>query len=431
MPPGHPALAPFDIERWPWQDRACFEWHATPLTPGSNTGVNRLSNRVQVNQSAPLPRPNQCAFIDTFSATIHIADFFGHQGAWQMRNVWPSDLIELMRPVLNQLGFSIDQDAKPKGMNGYKLALPVTYQEDAEYKNLGFVAAGGNNDTINLYLTGEACGCLQPSHWAKLYTWLLDKPSTKITRVDLAYDDYDGIKTVDDALELWADGAYHSVGLPPTMCQHGNWARPDGSGRTIEIGKRSSGKMLRVYEKGKQLGCKDSPHVRWELELRKQGRNIPLDVLLRPGDYLKGAYKCLDWIKGVASTIKTIRKTAEVNLERMKAYAKRNVGNLLYALNQFGQSAVSIVNDLMGDDIPSRLKGSLPFTDDCALAGVDGMRFHIDGPEHMARHFAPSRPAPKVDEYVPLGPPSEAEKARLNSRIVNGVLESDLNHKRE
>ena len=426
LPPGHPALAPFDIERWPWQDLACFEWHAKPLPPVSNTGVNAPSDSAQVDKSAPLPRSDQSAFIDTFSMTVHIADFFGSEGAHHMSKVWPSELIELFRPILNQLGFGIDQNAKPKGINGYQVALPVCYPEDAEYKNLGFVAAGGNGDTINLHLTGEACGCLQPLHWGRLYTWLLDKPSAKVTRIDLAHDDYDGIRTVDDALQLWLDKAYHSAGLPPSMCQHGNWTSPDGTGRTIEIGKRGSGKMLRVYEKGKQLGNPESPWVRWELELRKQGRVIPLDVLLRPGDYLKGAYKCLHWMKGIASTVKTIRKTAEITIARMKEYAKRNVGRLLYALVQFGQSASGIVNELMGNEIPKRLQGSLPFSGGYELACEGGMQFHVDGPEPLTKHFDLRSGQSWEDEYIPLGPPSDSEKDRLNSRLINGIFESDL-----
>jgi DNA relaxase NicK len=48
------------------------------------------------------------------------------------------------------------------------------------------------------------------------------------------------------------------------------------------VGKRKNGKLLRVYEKGKQLGDESSPWVRWELELHNRDRVIPWEVLLEP-----------------------------------------------------------------------------------------------------------------------------------------------------
>lgn len=50
------------------------------------------------------------------------------------------------------------------------------------------------------------------------------------------------------------------------------WAQraPDGRGRTFYVGRRENGKLLRVYEKGKQLGAENSPWVRIELELHNK-----------------------------------------------------------------------------------------------------------------------------------------------------------------
>ena len=59
-----------------------------------------------------------------------------------------------------------------------------------------------------------------------------------------------------------------------------------------------NGKMLRIYEKGKQLGDSESPWVRVEAELRNKSRVIPWDALTRPGSYLAGAYPCLAYLSG-------------------------------------------------------------------------------------------------------------------------------------
>ncbi len=46
-------------------------------------------------------------------------------------------------------------------------------------------------------------------------------------------------------------------------------------GRTLYIGKRENGKMLRIYEKGKHLGNPVSSWVSVELELKGKNRIIP------------------------------------------------------------------------------------------------------------------------------------------------------------
>ena len=53
--------------------------------------------------------------------------------------------------------------------------------------------------------------------------------------------------------------------------------------------KTENGKLMRIYEKGKQLGDATSPWVRWELELHNKSRVIPFDVLTAPGQYVAGA----------------------------------------------------------------------------------------------------------------------------------------------
>ena len=94
------------------------------------------------------------------------------------------------------------------------------------------------------------------------------------------------------------------------MKQIGNWVNPDGSGRTIQIGKRASGKLIRIYEKGMQLGEPFHPWVRWELELHSNSHDIPWDVLIEPGRYVVGAYpNALAWVQSEMSRIVTIQRS--------------------------------------------------------------------------------------------------------------------------
>ena len=57
---------------------------------------------------------------------------------------------------------------------------------------------------------------------------------------------------------------------------------------TLFIGSRGSAKYCRIYEKGRQLGDPDSPWVRFEVEYRKADSVLPIDMLIKPGQYLTG-----------------------------------------------------------------------------------------------------------------------------------------------
>ena len=129
---------------------------------------------------------------------------------------------------------------------------------------------GGQREKAFLSLPGEACSLIPMDAWQPLIEFLDGQYKAKISRWDGAVDDYDGLHDVDWAVGLYKSGQFNAGGNKPTCKQHGNWIEPDGSGRTLEIGKRKNGKLLRIYEKGKQLGDPKSLWVRWELQATQQ-----------------------------------------------------------------------------------------------------------------------------------------------------------------
>lgn len=142
----------------------------------------------------------------------------------------------------------------------------------------------------------------------------------------------------------------------PSMKQMGNWAKPDGSGRTIYIGKREHGKMLRVYEKGRQLGDPESPWNRWEVQFSNRDRVIPFEVLLNPGPYVAGAYACLGWINKEASRIRTITKTAEIGYDALVNHCRNAYGRLLFVMEEVEGSSGAVLDKLRIEGIPKRLQ---------------------------------------------------------------------------
>ena len=130
----------------------------------------------------------------------------------------------------------------------------------------------------------------------------------------------------------------------PFAKRDGDWYG-DG-GKTFYVGRRESGKLTRVYEKGKEvlgkIACSqlDVSHrlhglqcwVRIETEWHGKNRIIPHDVLLRPGEYLAGAHPAFSFINAIQDRVLTTKHKAQATVERVKQNIKRQSGKSLYTL---------------------------------------------------------------------------------------------------
>lgn len=223
-----------------------------------------------------------------------------------------------------------------------------------------FFAHGGQNNTAFLSIPGEACHSIP--NWTNLVKLLRDDLKAKITRWDGAVDDYLGIHSVDSSVEAYIAGNFNAGGKTPGCDQRGNWLKPDGSGRTFYVGKRKNGKMMRIYEKGMQLGEKWSPWVRWELELHNVDREIPWDVVIQPGKYVAGAYpKATGWIQQDMSRVRTIQNTARISYDYLTTCASIGYGKHLNVMLEIEGSPEKVLEKLIRSGIPKRL--DLPFVD--------------------------------------------------------------------
>jgi len=229
-------------------------------------------------------------------------------------------------------------------------------------------AFGGQRNTAFLSLSGDACA-LVPD-WARFSEIGRDVLAGRLTRWDGAADDFAGAHTVDLAVEMYLQGGFTGRGRQPGIGVAGDWLGQTGLGRTLYIGNRKNGKLLRIYEKGKQLGQKESPWVRWEVEYHNKNRVIPWDVLTLPDCYAAGAYPCMSWVGQERSRIGTVKAQDAISYERMKRSASTGYGRLSNVMMEREGSAERVIAQLLVPGAPRRLAFSAQY-----------LREHSDGPD--------------------------------------------------
>ena len=236
-------------------------------------------------------------------------------------------------------------------------------------ENYGKICIGGQRDTVLIMLNGTGCS-LAPQGWENyMYQFLssLDdkKQKPKITRIDLAHDDLKGeyldVHVLD---QLETDDLFHCGGAPHSVSHAGEWKHgdPNDMGLTLNIGKRSSGKYARFYEKGKQLGDKGGEYSRWvraEVEFKANDRFIPFDVLKDPSAYFMGAYPVFadlfDYER--INKFEIIQKTAEITLQHSFDWLKTQGGKYFsyYSTFMSPEEILEMIKSDCADDVPTRL----------------------------------------------------------------------------
>lgn len=296
------------------------------------------------NNSAHSHSP-QSAHVDWLGFTVNFSDTHSlHWLAQSLRQFIP-------RLVLTPTG---------KGWFGYKVRHTIALA-DLPDLDLGLVAHGGDSQrgTATIQLNAQACALI--TDWAGLKAWC-EQNAVRITRVDLAHDDLTGqVLSIERALQWRLDGLFSKNGAREGRTAVKARLVDDlgsSDGKTFYVGKRGSGKLLRIYEKGKQLGDMSSPWVRAEVELRSKDRVIPWDVLDYPADYLSDCYPCLQYLSAEQRKIKTIKKSIEITLDSSVHHLSYMGGMLVnFLMLVFEGDAQAVVKLIRRDGIPRRLSG--------------------------------------------------------------------------
>lgn len=235
------------------------------------------------------------------------------------------------------------------------------YEKSGRYGPV-VVAWGGEaqRGTVYVSIPGTISGALTAHKLAQMAVFL-EKTGARLTRLDCAVDDYDGrFLTIERVREWYAEGRFISNGRPPKATFISD--EGSGGGCTFYVGHRRSGKVLRVYEKGRQLGDPSSPWVRVEVQLGNKHRPLPWEALSRPADVLAGAYPALESVSRAPFALSGYYVKLTKSIERAVEIARTQAGAVVNLLRMIESSdgqkadAEAIVNRLIRNGrLPRRI----------------------------------------------------------------------------
>lgn len=218
----------------------------------------------------------------------------------------------------------------------------------------GLVAFGGvsQNNSIHVELSGT--GCAQVKDWSLVHDWF-ETTDSRITRIDLAHDDFKGRTfNIQKAITWSEEGLFNSSGRPPNRHLRDDF--DSGEGKTFYIGKRGNDKFTRIYEKGKKAGDPNSPWCRAEVEFRARDKTIPIDIFINPDIYFAGAYKAFSFLSLEQSRFASQQKEKDISLEKTKQWAKSACGQLINLLCLlYKEDHEKVISELRRSGVPKAL----------------------------------------------------------------------------
>lgn len=285
-----------------------------------------------------LPADNEIAIVDWVNFTIGIetlgSAFFDPITDENLDSVCLSAIEKLDEHLEYIFGFSTTS-RNQSGRNFYKQSFVLG-------RDMGQICIGGQRNTILVMLSGKGCSFATEGWERRLYTFLTTiAKRAKLTRIDLAHDDFTGEHISVDWAEEQDNNSEKGTGFQngarkPNVEHKGNWKRPNGRGRTLNIGSRESGMYVRVYEKGRAEGDPEDNWQRAEVEFKASDRILPFDMLLAPSEYFMGSYPCFAELKNSIQPekIESLKKNASISLKAALDTIKHQYGKYINLFKQ-------------------------------------------------------------------------------------------------
>jgi phage replication initiation protein len=218
--------------------------------------------------------------------------------------------------------------SREKGFNGYKNSHRLT--DKSGRVELGFLGIGGNNNTVYFQISGEGCKHLfSHTSFFILHHWLSNiLEITHLTRIDLAYDDFDGNFDCDYAINAYHDGAFQGFngGPMPHMVPSPEYRGREIVGYIVRVGKRSSNTFWRIYDKAAEQKLLGQTWYRSEVELKR----VKITALLNPAGAFAGINSFSSSLNAaVGFSVRSSIRRATLDMAARIRWAKQQCGRTL------------------------------------------------------------------------------------------------------
>ncbi|WP_372872706.1 replication initiation factor domain-containing protein [Shewanella sp.] len=249
----------------------------------------------------------------------------------------------LQQFITRVLGFRV---CSPRPIGRFFYTHSCELKDSKLKTTVGFVAFGGNNDTVYIQISGKGCKYLF-SHIdrARLHHWLTFLGVQSLTRLDLCYDDFHGNYTCDHAVVAYDDDGFKRFGggRNPSIEICTKRYNKEIEGQIVKVGSRSSAVYWRIYDKGKEQGTSETWY-RSEVELK----GVHVDTLLSPAKYFASICPYAASINLDEDSAKPLlfkaKKVASIELQSGLRWLQRQCGRAIYELaDSWGLSADEIL----------------------------------------------------------------------------------------
>jgi phage replication initiation protein len=218
---------------------------------------------------------------------------------------------------------------------------------------VGFLAFGGNNDTVYFQISGTGCKYLfSHTNGRRLHHWLTFFGVTHLKRVDLFFDDFDGNFDCDYAELAYRDNAFkrNLGGRNPKISITKDFDGEKTSGEIVRIGSRTSLTYWRIYNKGLEQGL-DTVWYRSECELK----DVSIDALLSPAKSFASICAFSQSMnlsdKHSIDLAFKAKRVAKLTLEAKTKWLRTMCGRAIYDLvEDWGLSAEETLIAIVGND---------------------------------------------------------------------------------
>ncbi len=287
---------------------------------GASRNENHLTNRWGVNPEKPSLVLSDIGMVERLCSSnvagnLVVIDWcsitFVPPADWQRTSSRSFEIVDgphievlpsatdLSDPVLSDADLFAGLLVLAQDLCGWKFTetkelAPAGFRLGKQYDKCVVCGFGGVGSRVILTFTGQAFVRGDFMMPRRIFDFVGNESSSRITRLDMAFDDFDGSHFCPyQAYQDWQSGQFDYRTVRPKLHTDGDFHRadPENKGVTVYIGKE--GKQLVIYQKGKQLGNSDSPHVRAEVRISQNAYSITRDALINPTPYFCGAYPYL------------------------------------------------------------------------------------------------------------------------------------------